>query len=99
MNRTLSSSVEASLSRHWDMKNRPTFSESSGDDDRDGGSIFKNISIRGIMVSSLPAFISMALILALSKIPIFSGLEDVFDLVLSALPAVIAAIEIGRAHV
>src|SRR5690625_4728432 len=57
-NRTRAISFVTSLARHWDIKYRPTFSESSGDDDGEEGSIFKNISIRGIMVSSLPAFIS-----------------------------------------
>src|SRR5690625_7691221 len=63
-----------------------------GDNDSKSENPFKRINIRGIMISSLPAFISMALILALSKIPLFAGLGDVFDVILQALPIVLAAI-------
>ncbi|WP_347836322.1 hypothetical protein [Gracilibacillus sp. JCM 18860] len=43
-------------------------------------------------MSALPGFIAMALILALSKIPALSGLSEVFDLLIGALPVVIAVI-------
>ncbi|WP_252312192.1 hypothetical protein [Sinobaca sp. H24] len=54
--------------------------------------VFKNISLRGIMVSALPGFIAMAIVLALSRIPVFSGLGEVFDVMIQALPVVLAAI-------
>ena len=41
------------------------------------------------MLSSLPGFIAMALVLAMSKISILSGLRDVFDLMIHALPIIL----------
>src|SRR5699024_9162420 len=85
-NRTRAISFISSLSKHWGIKYRPSFAQqTSGNDNnnenKETGNPFKRINIRGIMISSLPAFISMALILALSKIPTLSGLGDVFDLI------------------
>ena len=54
--------------------------------------IWKRINFRGIMMTSLPAFIAMALSLALSKIPGLSPLEDVFNVLIGALPIVVSAI-------
>lgn len=90
-NRTRAISFVASLAKHWGIKYRPVFTHMS-ENDRKSENPLKRINIRGIMISSLPAFISMALILALSKIPIFTGLTDVFDMIITALPVVIAAI-------
>ncbi|MBN3585942.1 hypothetical protein JYB64_26475, partial [Algoriphagus aestuarii] len=44
------------------------------------------------MLAALPGFISLAIILALSKIPILSSLSDVFDILIKALPVILAAI-------
>ena len=90
-NRTRAISFVASLAKHWGMKYRPIFTQTS-DNSSKSENPFKRINIRGIMISSLPAFISMALILALSKIPWFSGLSDVFDIIITALPVVLAVI-------
>lgn len=90
-NRTRAISFVASLAKHWDIKYRPVFTQ-IGDHDRKSENPLKRINIRGIMISSLPAFISLALILALSKIPMFAGLGDVFDIIIKALPVVIAVI-------
>src|SRR5699024_11964608 len=78
----------------WVIKYRPSLNNIEGKHEgkQESGSPFKRINIRGIMISSLPAFISMALILALSKIPLIAGLGDVFDVILQALPIVLAAI-------
>ena len=43
-------------------------------------------------MASLPGFIAMALTLALSKIPALSGLEDVFNTLVGAIPVIVAAI-------
>ncbi|WP_343327839.1 PTS sugar transporter [Lentibacillus saliphilus] len=92
-NRTRAISFVSSLTRHWGLKYRPAFTKSTDAQSKKGeGSGFKKINIRGIMISSLPAFISMALILALSKIPMFEGLGDVFDIIIKALPVVLAVI-------
>lgn len=53
---------------------------------------WRRISIRGIMVGSIPAFIALALVLATSKIPVLSGLSEVFDVLIAGLPIVVAAV-------
>jgi fructose-specific phosphotransferase system IIC component len=44
------------------------------------------------MQASLPGFIAMAIVLAISQIPALKGLSEVFDLMLKALPVVLAVI-------
>ncbi|QUY63826.1 hypothetical protein [Gulosibacter molinativorax] len=82
------------LARHWGVKYRPALGSavSSSVDEP----AWKRISIRGIMVGSIPAFITLALILAVSKIPVLSGLSEVFDLLIGALPIVVAAVAARR---
>ena len=92
-NRTRAISFVTSLSKHWGLKYRPTFAKTSEDDQSvQSGNPLKRINLRGIMISSMPAFIAMALILALSKIPALSGLGDVFDIIIGGLPIVLAVI-------
>lgn len=91
-NKTRSISFVSSLSEHWGIKYRPDFTKRRVDDQENNTNLFKRINLRGIMISSLPAFISMALILALSKIPALSGLGDVFNVIIKALPVVLAVI-------
>ncbi|WP_080873951.1 PTS sugar transporter [Oceanobacillus timonensis] len=91
-NRTRAISFITSLATYWDVKYKPIIGTANKMDTENSGSIWKNINIRGIMVSALPGFIAMALVLALSKIPIFSGLQDIFDVMIGALPIIIAAI-------
>ncbi|MEI3607702.1 PTS sugar transporter [Pseudogracilibacillus sp. SE30717A] len=92
-NRTRAISFVSSLAKHWDMKFRPSFTSTIENSARETGTNpFKRINIKGIMTASLPAFISLALILALSKIPMFAGLGDVFDILIKALPIVLAVV-------
>jgi hypothetical protein len=56
------------------------------------GNVFSRIRLRGIMMSALPGFIAMALLLALSRVPGLDGLGDLSSTVIGALPVVIAAI-------
>ncbi|WP_152656100.1 PTS sugar transporter [Oceanobacillus sp. CFH 90083] len=92
-NRTRAISFVSSLAKHWKMNFRPAFTSSAGNTvERSSSNPFKRINIKGIMTSSLPAFISLALILALSQIPIFEGLGDVFDIIIGALPVVLAVV-------
>lgn len=91
-NRTRAISFTSSLAKYWDVTYKPIIGTTSKMNAENSGSIWKNMNIRGIMVSALPGFIAMALVLALSKIPIFSGLEDIFDIMIGALPIIIAAI-------
>ncbi|WP_231633225.1 PTS sugar transporter [Numidum massiliense] len=89
-NRTRAVSFISSLSKHWGISYRPAIGQSSKGSAADNP--LKRIQFRGIMLAALPAFISLALILALSKIPGLESLGDVFDILIKALPVVLAAI-------
>ncbi|WP_066185903.1 MULTISPECIES: PTS sugar transporter [Gracilibacillus] len=89
-NRTRAVSFITSLSKEFQLTYRPILG--SGDRELSNGSGLRNISIRGIMMASLPGFIALALVLALSKIPGLGALGDVFDVLLGALPVMIAVI-------
>lgn len=89
-NRTRAISAITSLSKNFGLKYRPVIGGSSTDDDQ--GSLKDRISVRGIMMASLPGFIAMAIVLALSKIPILSGLSELFDLLIAALPIMVASV-------
>lgn len=93
-NRTRAVTFVTTLCQHWGLTYRPiigaTADATSG---RTGeGSPWRRISIRGIMLASLPGFIAMALLLALSKIPALAGLSEIFDIMIKALPIILAAI-------
>lgn len=88
-------SYVSGLARFWKVKYRPILGGSSTASDSGGAkdeAAWRRISIRGIMVGSIPAFISLALILAVSKIPGMEFLTPVFDLVIAGLPIVVAAV-------
>jgi len=89
------------LARHWSVRYRPVLggtTSTPGGADRAGeeGPAWRRISIRGIMVGSIPAFIALALVLALSRIPGADFLSPVFDLLLAALPIVVSAVAARR---
>lgn len=93
-NRTRAVTFVTTLCQLWGLTYRPiigaTADATSG---RTGeGSPWRRISIRGIMLASLPGFIAMALLLALSKIPALAGLNEIFDIMIKALPVILAAI-------
>ena len=73
------------------MKYMPVIGKSAGGK-VESGSVWKRINFRGIMMASLPGFIAMALVLALSKIPFLSSLAPVFDTLVGAIPIIVAAI-------
>lgn len=75
----------------WKMKYMPVIGKSAGGK-VESGSVWKRINFRGIMMASLPGFIAMALVLALSKIPFLSSLAPVFDTLVGAIPIIVAAI-------
>lgn len=89
-NRTRAISFLTAFSKHWGISYRPLIGDTGS------GSIsnspWKRINIRGIMMSSLPGFIALALVLAVSKIPGLDMLSGVFDVLIKALPVVIAAV-------
>ena len=91
-NRTRAISFLTAFSKHWGLAYRPVIGDAKGAGSAAATSPWKKIQIRGIMMSSLPGFIALALILALSKIPGLDMLSGVFDLLIKALPVVIAVI-------
>lgn len=89
-NRTRAVSYTAGLANYWKMKYKPiigSYQEKVTDE-----SPFKRINFRGIMVTSLPAFIAMAITIALSRIPGLDGFNAVFEVMIEALPIVVAVI-------
>ena len=93
-NRTRAVTFLTSLSKHFGLSYRPVIGKAikSNQLERSSLSPFKRINLRGMMLSSLPGFIAMALILALSKIPGLSGLSEIFDLMINALPVILAVV-------
>ena len=88
-NRTRAVSYASGLAKHWDLKYLPALGGGSGEDAE--GSPWKRMSIRGIMVPSIPAFIAVALVLAVSKIPgLTETLSPVFDALIGGIPVVVA---------
>ena len=78
------------LAKALGVKYRPVLGSSSAGGAAQDEAAWRRISIRGIMVGSIPAFICLALVLALSKIPVLGALTDVFDLLIASLPIVVA---------
>lgn len=89
-NRTRAISAISSFAKEFDEKYSPVVGKVNGSED--SGNVFDRINIRGIMMAALPGFISMALILAISKIPGLEGLSDIFDLIIGALPVIVAGV-------
>ncbi|WP_433869457.1 hypothetical protein [Saccharopolyspora sp. CA-218241] len=86
-------SYAAGLARHWGLKYRPSIGSATT---AAAGSPWRRISPRGIMVGSIPAFIALALVLAVSKIPGMDFLGPVFDTLMDGLPVVVAAVAARR---
>lgn len=92
-NRTRAVAFTTAFAREWGIHYRPVIGKTgSKAAESMQGNIWKRINFRGIMMTSLPAFIAMALCLALGKIPVFGELSDVFDTLVAAIPVVICAI-------
>lgn len=89
-NRTRAIAAVTSLSKYFNIKYRPIIG--GGSSSSAEGNPFKRINFRGIMMAALPGFISMALILAISKIPGLGNLEEIFSILIKALPVIVAAI-------
>ncbi|QDC26808.1 PTS sugar transporter [Georgenia yuyongxinii] len=84
----------AGLARYFGTRYRPVLGSAEAQDAT--GSPWRRISVRGIMVGSLPAFIALALILAVGKIPGLDALTPVFDALIAGLPVVVAAVAARR---
>lgn len=90
-NRTRAISAITTLSKLFGLKYRPIIGSSSAQGAQ-RGKLRDRISIRGIMMASLPGFISMALILALAQIPALASMMDIFNTLINVLPIVVAAV-------
>jgi hypothetical protein len=75
-NRTRAVSYISGLAREWGLSYRPVIGTTS--DAASDEKPWRRISLPSIMISSLPAFIAMALVLAIGKIPGLDFMEDVF---------------------
>jgi fructose-specific phosphotransferase system IIC component len=93
-NRTRAVSFLTALSKHFGLTYRPVIGKTNSSAEVETSSVkaFQRINLRGIMLSSLPGFIAMALVLALSKIPGLAMLGDVFNLMINALPVILAVV-------
>lgn len=92
-NRTRAVAFTTALAKYWKIKYMPVIGNTGENAaSKAEGNIWKRINFRGIMMTSLPAFIAMALCLACSKIPGCGSLSDVFDTLVNSIPIVICAI-------
>ncbi len=89
-NRTRAVAFVSALASEWNLKYMPIIGAAAAS--AAGDNIWKRINFRGMMMASLPGFIAMALCLALSKVPFLAPLENAFNILIGALPVLIAAI-------
>lgn len=93
-NRTRAISAVSHLSKHWGIKYNFAIRNPDNKNSNDNvtSNPFKKIKFRGIMMASLPAFIALALTVAMSRIPGLEIMGDAFDILITALPVVLSAI-------
>lgn len=91
-NRTRAVAAVTALSKFWKIKYSPVIGSSKKDDLKDNRGVFSRINIRGVMMAAIPGFITMALVLAASKIPGLQGLNSIFNILINALPIIIATL-------
>lgn len=89
-NRTRAISAIAAFAKEWGLKYRPMIGK--GQASNPDQNIWKRVNFRGIMMAAMPGFIAMALTLALSKIPGFADINKVFEMLIAALPVMLATI-------
>ena len=91
--RTRAVAFTTAFAREWGVRYRPVIGKTGAQAAENlQTNIWKRINFRGIMMTSLPAFIAMALCLAISRIPVLSDLSGVFDTLVASIPVVICAI-------
>jgi fructose-specific phosphotransferase system IIC component len=89
-NRTRAVGYISAFASEWKTKYSPVIGKTM---EVDTGNIFKRINLRSIMMSSLPAFIAMALTLAIGKLPFLTAsVGPLFDVLIAALPVVVAVV-------
>jgi fructose-specific phosphotransferase system IIC component len=91
-NRTRAVSNIFALAKHWNIKYRPAIGNTGVI--KSSGNILSRISIRGILMASLPGFIAMAITLMIGKIPIHAlqAFSKLFDIMIAALPVIVATV-------
>ncbi|HWR62656.1 MAG TPA: PTS sugar transporter [Clostridia bacterium] len=90
-NRTRAVANIYALAKHWNVKYRPAIGNAG--EINTSGSILSRISLRGILMASMPGFIAMALTLFISKIPgTPESVTKLFDIMIAALPVIVAAV-------
>jgi len=89
-NRSRAVGYVSAFASEWKTKYSPVIGKTT---EVDTGNIWKRINLRSIMMSSLPGFIAMALILAIGKIPFLTpSVGPLFDKLVGALPVLVAVI-------
>jgi len=89
-NRTRAVGYISAFAVEWKTKYTPVIGKSA---EVETGNILKRINLRSIMMSSLPGFIAMALILAIGQIPfLVDSVGPLFDILIGALPVVVAVV-------
>lgn len=92
-NRTRAIANVYALAKYWKLDYRPAMNggvttEGTGEKT----SLLSRISVRGILMASLPGFIAMALTLILSKVPGLEYFEKIFNVMIDALPVIVATV-------
>ncbi len=89
-NRTRAVGFISAFAGEWKLKYSPIIGKVT---EVSSENILKRINLRSIMMGALPAFIAMALTLAIGKIPwISEQVGPLFDVLIAALPVVVAVI-------
>ena len=89
-NRSRAVGYISALAAEWKLKYSAVIGKTT---EVDTSNIWKRINLRSIMMSSLPGFIAMALILAVGKIPFLSeSIGPLFDKLVVALPVIVAIV-------
>jgi fructose-specific phosphotransferase system IIC component len=89
-NRTRAIGYISAFASVWKTKYTPVIGKATA---IESGDVWKRINFRSIMMSSLPGFIAMALILAIGKIPFLSSsVGPLFDTLIGALPVIVAVV-------
>ncbi len=89
-NRTRAVGYISAFASEWKLKYTPVIGKAT---EVESGNIWSRINLRSIMMSSLPGFIAMALILAIGKIPFLAPtVGPLFDVLVGALPVIVAVV-------
>ncbi|HNY84531.1 MAG TPA: hypothetical protein PKK82_06685 [Anaerolineaceae bacterium] len=89
-NRSRAVGYVAALASEWKLKYSAVIGKQT---EVDTGNVWKRINLRSIMMSALPGFIAMALLLAVGKIPFLAPtVGPLFEKLVGALPIIVAAV-------